>query len=62
MLSPTHILLIVVVLVVLFAPNKLTGLGRGIRSGLINFKKSLKGEEDIDITHTVKRIEEDKDK
>ena len=51
-----------VVLVVLFAPQKLAGLGRGIRSGLDNFKKGLKGEEDIDITHTVKRIEEDTEK
>ncbi len=61
MLSPTHILLIVGVLVLLFAPSKLPNLGRGMREGLNNFKKGLKGEEDIDITHTVKRIEEDKD-
>ena len=62
MLSPMHILVIIGVLVLLFAPSKLPKLGRGMRDGLNNFKKGLKGEEDIDITHTVKRIEEDDDK
>ena len=61
MISLTHILLIVLVLVVLFGPNKLPEIGRSIGKGTKNFKKALKGEEDIDITHTVKRIEDDND-
>lgn len=60
MLSPMHLLLIVAVLVLLFAPSKIPKLGRGIRESIDGFKKGLKGEEDIDITDTVKRIDDDK--
>lgn len=54
-----HLLVIVGVLVLLFAPGKLPKLGRGIRDSIDGFKKGLKGEEDIDITHTVKRLDDD---
>jgi sec-independent protein translocase protein TatA len=61
-ISLTHILLIVLVLVILFGPNKLPALGRTFGQSARNFKKALKGEEDIDITHTVKRLDnENKD-
>ncbi len=59
MLSPIHLLLIVGVLVLLFAPGKLPKLGRGIRSGIDGFKKGLKGEEDIDVTDSIKRLDDD---
>lgn len=57
----THILLIILVLVLVFGPTKLPALGRGIAEGFRGFKKSLKGEEDIDITASVRRIEDDDD-
>ena len=60
-MSLTHWLIVGLVLVLLFAPNKLPGLGKGIRESLSNFKKGLRGEEDIDVTHTVKRVESDQD-
>jgi Sec-independent protein translocase protein TatA len=45
----------------LFSPNKLPGLGRGLRQGLRNFNKSLKGEEDIDVTDSIKRLDSEDD-
>ncbi len=62
MFSLTHILLFILICVVLFGPTKLPALGRTFGESARNFKKALKGEEDIDITHTVKRIEEDDEK
>lgn len=59
MLSLTHLLLISVVLLLLFGPTKLPALGRSLGEGMRSFKKGLKGEEDIDVTDSVKRIEDE---
>jgi sec-independent protein translocase protein TatA len=59
-MSFTHLLIIGVVLVVVFAPGKFSLLGKSLGEGVRGFKKGLKGEEDIDVTDSVKRIEEDK--
>lgn len=59
MLSLTHLLLLGLVITIFIAPQKLSGLGRGLNEGMRNFRKSLKGEEDIDITHTIKRLDDD---
>ncbi len=59
MLSLTHLLLIAVVLLLLFGKTKLPDLGRTLGESARNFKKALKGEEDIDVTDSVKRIEDD---
>jgi sec-independent protein translocase protein TatA len=59
MLSLTHLLLIAVVLLLLFGKTKLPDLGRSIGEGVRSFKKGLKGEEDIDVTHSVKRLDDD---
>ena len=59
MLSLTYLLLIAVVLLLLFGKTKLPDLGRTLGESARNFKKALKGEEDIDVTDSVKRIEDD---
>ena len=62
MLSLTHLLLLSVVLLLIFGPNKIPQLGRGLGEGFKNFKKGLRGESDIDVTHSVKRIDDDESK
>jgi sec-independent protein translocase protein TatA len=61
MLSLTHLLFLGLILVLIFGPTKLPALGRTFGESARNFKKALRGEEDIDVTHTVKRIEDDKE-
>ena len=58
MLSLTHLLLLALVLVVIFGPTKLPALGRSLGDGARNFKKALHGEEDIDVTDSVKRLDD----
>lgn len=57
--SMTHILILVVVVLLLTGKLSIPDLGRTLGKSARNFKKALKGEEDIDVTDTVKRIEED---
>jgi sec-independent protein translocase protein TatA len=59
MLSLTHILLLGLILTLIFGPTKIPKLGQTLGEGVRNFKKALRGEEDIDITDSVKRIEDD---
>ena len=63
-MSLTHILIVVLILVVLFGPNKLPAIGRSIGDGVRDFKKAVHGESDIDVTDSVKRLEleDDSDK
>ena len=61
MLSLTHLLLLAVVLLLLFGPTRLPALGRTLGESARNFKKALRGEEDIDVTDSVKRIDDDHD-
>lgn len=44
--NPTHLLLIVVVLVLVFGAKKLPELGRGIGQGLREFKSGISGQDD----------------
>jgi sec-independent protein translocase protein TatA len=45
-LSPVHVALIVLVLVMLFGAKRLPELGRSVGSGLRQFKQSLDGREE----------------
>ena len=45
-LSSSHILLVIVVLLVLFGGKKIPELMKGLGSGINEFKKGMKGEED----------------
>ncbi len=49
-----ELLLILVIVIVIFGGSKLPQLGAGIGKGIRNFKKSLKGEDEIDVTPTDK--------
>jgi len=59
MISLTHLLLLTIVLLLIFGPTKLPALGKSLGEGFRGFKKSFKGEDDIDVTHSVKRLEDD---
>lgn len=60
-MSLTHILIVGLILLVLFGPNKLPKLGRTFGDGMREFKKGLKGESDIDVTDSVKHIRDVED-
>jgi sec-independent protein translocase protein TatA len=45
-LSPLHIAIVVVIGLLVFGPKKLPELGRGIGSGLRDFRRGLSGEAD----------------
>jgi sec-independent protein translocase protein TatA len=59
--SFTHLLILGLILMLIFGKTKLPDLGRTLGESARNFKKAMRGEEDIDVTHTVKRIEDDND-
>lgn len=54
-----HFLFLGVVLLLFFGPTKLPQLGKALGDSLRNFKKSIKGEGDIDVTESVKRLPKD---
>ena len=58
-MSFTHILILILIIIVIGGASRLPRVGRGIGEGVRNFKKGLKGEGDIDITDSAKRIEND---
>ena len=42
-LSPTHLIFILVIVLIIFGPGKLPDLGRGLGKGIREFKGALKG-------------------
>jgi sec-independent protein translocase protein TatA len=58
MLSLTHLLLLGLILLVIFGPSRLPNLARSIGESARAFKKGLKGEGDIDVTDSVKRLDD----
>lgn len=61
-MSLTHLLILGLIIAVVYNRNKIPELGRSIGEGLRQFKKGVNGESDIDITHTVKHLNEEEDK
>lgn len=57
-MSLTHLLLLGVVLALVFGRNRLGDVGRSLGEGMRNFKKGLRGESDIDVTDSVKRLDD----
>ena len=43
LLQPTHLLLILLIVLILFGPGKLPELGRGLGKGIREFKDSIRG-------------------
>lgn len=60
-MSLTHLLLLALICTVAFKRHSLPALGRGIGEGFRQFKKGIKGEADIDITETARRLPNDED-
>lgn len=55
-LSGSHILLLIIVLVVLFAaPTRLPGLGKSLAQAIRGFKKGMSEDDETDVTNSVKR-------
>jgi sec-independent protein translocase protein TatA len=61
-LSPVHLVIILVIVLVLFGPGKLPDLGKGLGKGIREFKDALKGGMDTsaDKKEEVKKPEEEK--
>jgi len=53
-LGVTEIVLILVIVLLIFGANRLPQLGSGIGKGIRNFKKSIKGRDEIDVSPTDK--------
>jgi len=49
-LGTTELLILLGIVVLLFGASKLPQLGSGLGKGIKNFKKSLSGKDDIDVT------------
>lgn len=45
-LSPVHWLIVIVVLLLLFGPGRLAGVGKGLGEGIRSFKKGLAEDEE----------------
>jgi sec-independent protein translocase protein TatA len=45
-MSPLHWLLVIVIALLLFGPNKLASLGKGLGEGIRNFKSGMRGDEE----------------
>lgn len=59
-MSLTHLLIVAFVLLLFFGPAKLPALGRTLGQSIKDFKKGLAAMEDIDVTDSVKKIEDEK--
>jgi sec-independent protein translocase protein TatA len=54
-----HLIILIIIILLIGGGARLTRASRGLGEGVRNFKKGLRGEGDIDITDTVKRIEDE---
>lgn len=43
LLSPTHLVIILVIVLILFGPGKLPDLGKGLGKGIKEFKDAMRG-------------------
>ena len=43
LLTPTHLLIILAIVLILFGPGKLPDLGKGLGKGIREFKEAIKG-------------------
>ena len=46
----TELVVIFLIVLVLFGSKKLPAIGKGLGQGIRDFRKSIKGEDDIDVT------------
>ena len=62
LLSPFHIVIIMVIVLILFGPGKLPDLGKGLGKGIREFKEAMRGEAEGSSDKKVeeKKVEEEK--
>jgi sec-independent protein translocase protein TatA len=46
LLTPSHLIIVLVIALLIFGPSKLPGLGKGLGEGLRGFKEGIKGTPD----------------
>lgn len=56
-----HLIVLVLIILLIGGGARLARAGKNLGEGVREFKKGIRGEGDIDITDSVKRIEEDDD-
>jgi sec-independent protein translocase protein TatA len=57
-LSPIHWLIVIVVILLLFGPNRLAGVGKGLGEGIRSFKKGLSDDDKDDKDDETKKLTE----
>jgi sec-independent protein translocase protein TatA len=62
-LSPIHWLIVIVIVLLVFGPGRLAGVGKGLGEGIKSFKKGLTSDEEDDKSATASKpqITEKKD-
>jgi sec-independent protein translocase protein TatA len=58
----TELIIILFIIILVFGVGKLPEIGSGIGRAVKNFRKSVKGEDEIDITPKKKGIQDTKDR
>jgi sec-independent protein translocase protein TatA len=61
MIGTFEAILILLIILLIFGAGKLPELGEGLGKGIRNFKKALKGEDEIDVTPPSKGESVDKE-
>ncbi len=59
-LGPMEIGIIAVIMLVLFGPKRLPGLGKSMGEAIKGFKKGISEDEELDVTDSAKKIDENK--
>lgn len=57
-IGPTELIIIFLIVLILFGANRLPEIGKGLGKGIKNFRKAVKGEDEIDITPKEEKKEE----
>ncbi len=60
-LSPIHWLIVIVIVLLVFGPGRLAGVGKGLGEGIKSFKKGLNDDEDDKPAAPKAQITEKKD-
>ena len=49
-----HLLILLVVVLLIFGPQRISGLGKSLGEAIRGFKKGVSGDEEVDVTHTTR--------
>jgi sec-independent protein translocase protein TatA len=59
-LSPVHWIIVIVVILLLFGPGRLAGVGKGLGEGIRSFKKGISDDADADDKEASKELPDGK--